>query len=152
MRTILVTAALAALSTVVQAQSGQVSYASPDDVSAAIASSKAATVLKAEPIVAVPPFHLSAEYRAHSTPASLHEKNNELINIIDGSGTMIVGGTLKDEKRRDDTNLIGSGIDGGKSLVLVKGSYVFIPAGMPHFFASVGSDGLTITTIYIPKQ
>jgi len=67
-----------------------------------MARSKAAAALKAEPIVAISPFHLSAEYRAHSTPASVHEKHNELIIVIDGSGTMIVGGNLKDEKRRDD--------------------------------------------------
>ena len=134
-----------------QAQSSQASYAAPADVSAAIARSKAAAALKAETIVAVSPFHLSVEYRARPTPASVHEKNNELINVIEGSGTMIVGGALKDEKRRDDANLNGSGIDGGTSYALVKGSYIFIPAGQPHYFAAVGPEGLTITTIYIPK-
>lgn len=126
-------------------------YASPDDVGAAIAHAKAAKTLAAEPIVAVGPYHLSAEYRANPTPASLHEKNNELINVIDGSGTMIVGGTLKDEKRRDDSNLNGSGIEGGTSFALTKGSYLFVPAGIAHYFAVIGKDGLTITTIYIPK-
>jgi len=126
-------------------------YASPDDVAAAIVRAKAAKILVAEPVVAVAPYRLSAEFRASPTPASLHEKNNELINVIDGSGTMIVGGTLKDEKRRDDSNLNGSGIDGGTSYALVKGSYVFIPAGTPHYFAAIGKNGLTITTIYIPR-
>jgi mannose-6-phosphate isomerase-like protein (cupin superfamily) len=151
LRIILAAAVVGALSTATQAQPSQVSYAAPEDVSAAIARSKAATALKAETIVAVSPFHMSVEYRANSTPASLHEKNNELINVIEGSGTMIVGGALKNEKRRDESNLNGSGIDGGKSIALVKGSYVFIPAGMPHYFASVGKDGLTITTIYLPR-
>jgi mannose-6-phosphate isomerase-like protein (cupin superfamily) len=104
-------------------------YASPDDVKAAIARAKAAKKLTAEPVVDVVPYHLSAEFRASPTPASLHEKNNELINVIDGSG-----------------------IKGGKSYALVKGAYVFIPAGTPHYFATIGSDGLTITTIYIPKS
>jgi len=126
-------------------------YASPDDVKAAIARAKAAQKLTAEPVVAVAPYHLSTEFRASPTPASLHEKNNELINVIDGSGTMIVGGTLENEKRRDDSNLNGSGIKGGTSYALAKGAYVFIPAGTPHYFATIGSDGLTITTIYIPK-
>jgi mannose-6-phosphate isomerase-like protein (cupin superfamily) len=125
-------------------------YASPSDVAAAAARSKAATSLSAEVLVALPPLRLSAEYRSKPTPASVHEKNNELINVIDGSGTLIVGGTLKDEKRRDASNMIGSGIDGGRSYELLKGSYVFVPAGMPHYFASIGNDGLVITTIYIP--
>jgi len=127
-------------------------YASPDDVKAAVARTKQTKTLTAVPIVAVSSFHLSAEFRANPTPASLHEKNNELINVIGGSGTLIVGGTLKDEKRRDDSNLIGSGIDGGTNYALVKGSYIFVPAGTPHYFAAIGKGGLTITTIYIPSR
>ena len=133
-----------------QTQPDQI-YASPADVAAAIARAKAAKTLKAVVVVAVSPFHVAVEYRANPTPASLHEKNNELISVLEGSGTMIIGGRLKDEKRRDDANLNGSGIDGGTSYALVKGSYVFIPAGTPHYFAAVGKDGLTITTTYIPK-
>ncbi len=129
---------------------GPVLYASPADVAAAAARSKAAASLSAEVVVALPPLRVSAEYRSKPTPASMHEKNNELINVLSGSGTLIVGGTLKDEKRRDAANLTGTGIDGGRSYDLLKGSYVFVPAGMPHYFATVGNDGLTITTIYIP--
>jgi quercetin dioxygenase-like cupin family protein len=46
--------------------------------------------------------------------------------------------------------LIGTGISGGRSYALVKGSYLFIPAGVPHYFSSIGNDGLDITTTYIP--
>lgn len=151
MRTLLAVVIGTTCSLSAHAQSSQVYYAGPADVSAAIARSRAAATLKAEPIVTVPPFHVSVEYRNRPTPASLHEKNNELINVIEGSATMIVGGTLKDQKRRDDSNLTGSGIDGGTSYALVKGSYVFIPAGTPHYFAAMGQDGLTITTMYIPR-
>ena len=153
MRIMVLTAVLGAVALPAFAQTKpDIVYANPEDVSAAIARAKAASGLVAEPIVAVAPYHLSAEYRANPTPASLHEKNNELINVIDGSGSMTVGGTLKDEKRRDESNLTGSGIEGGKSYALAKGSYIFIPAGTPHYFATVGKDGLTITTIYIPKS
>jgi mannose-6-phosphate isomerase-like protein (cupin superfamily) len=125
-------------------------YASPDDVAAAAARSKAAASLSAEVLVALPPLRLSVEYRGKPTPASVHEINNELINVIDGAGSLTIGGTLKDEKRRDASNLTGTGIVGGRNYALVKGSYMFIPAGMPHYFSSIGNDGLVITTIYIP--
>ncbi len=46
--------------------------------------------------------------------------------------------------------MTGTGINGGRSYALVKGSYVFIPAGMPHYFASIDKEGLVITSIYIP--
>jgi mannose-6-phosphate isomerase-like protein (cupin superfamily) len=127
-----------------------VMYASPADVATAAARSKAAASLSAEVLVALPPLRLSVEYRGKPTPASVHEKNNELINVLDGAGTLTVGGTLTGEKRRDATNLTGTGIAGGHDYALTKGSYMFIPAGTPHHFSSVGGDGLVITTIYIP--
>jgi mannose-6-phosphate isomerase-like protein (cupin superfamily) len=133
-----------------QTPAGPVLYASPADVAAAVARSKAAASLSAEVLVSLPPLRIAAEYRDKPTPASVHEKNNELVNVISGSGTMIVGGALKDEKRRDAANLTGTGIDGGRSYELLTGSYLFIPAGTPHYFASIGKDGLVITTIYIP--
>jgi mannose-6-phosphate isomerase-like protein (cupin superfamily) len=126
-------------------------YASPDDVAAATARSKASAILSAQVLVALPPFREAVEYRDKPTPASLHEKDNELINVLSGSGTLVVGGTLKDEKRINAINLTGSGIDGGRNYELAKGSYLFIPAGTPHYFATIGGDGLTITTIYLPS-
>ena len=142
--------ALMAFPAAAQTASQSVMYASPADVAAAAARSQVAPSLAAETLVALPPLHLSAEYRAKPTPASVHEKNNELINVIGGSGTLVMGGTLKDEKRRDAANLTGSGIDGGHSYELIKGAYIFVSAGMPQHFATVGQDGLLITTIYIP--
>ena len=152
MRNLFLLAALAvmALPAMAQTPTQPLLYASPADVAAAAARSKAAASLSAEVLVALPLLRLSVEYRGKPTPASVHEKNNELIKVVDGAGTLTMGGTLKDEKRRDASNLTGTGIVGGRSYPLVKGSYMFIPAGTPHHFSSVGDDGLMITTIYIP--
>jgi mannose-6-phosphate isomerase-like protein (cupin superfamily) len=152
MRTLLfaLMAGVVALPAMAQTSPGPVLYASPADVAAAVARAKAAPTLSAEVMVALPPLRVAAEYRSKPTPASVHEKNIELVSVLSGSGTLIMGGTLKDEKRRDAANLTGTGIDGGHSYELVTGSYIFIPAGMPHYFASIGKDGLATTTIYIP--
>ena len=150
MRTALLVALLAIAAVPVRSQTLAVPYASPADVADATARSKAAATLSAQVLVSLPSLRLSVEYRSKPTPASVHDKNNELINVLSGSGTLIMGGTLKNEKRRDAANLTGSGIDGGHSYELLKGTYLFIPAGTPHYFASVGNDGLVITTIYIP--
>jgi mannose-6-phosphate isomerase-like protein (cupin superfamily) len=152
MRSLLFVAGLTVMTlpTMAQAPTVPVLYASPTDVAAATARSKGAAALSAQALVALPPLRVAVEYRGKPTPASVHEKNNELINVLSGSGTLIMGGTLKDAKRRDAANMTGTGIDGGQSYELLTGSYVFVPAGMPHYFASIGKDGLVITTIYIP--
>jgi mannose-6-phosphate isomerase-like protein (cupin superfamily) len=152
MRTLIFLFVLTFVALPAQAQAPQdpVLYASPADVAAAAERSKAAASLSAQVLVALPPLRVAVEYRGKPTPASIHEKNNELISIVSGAGTLVMGGTLNDEKRRDATNMTGTGINGGRSYALTKGGYVFIPAGMPHYFSSIDKDGLVITTIYIP--
>jgi mannose-6-phosphate isomerase-like protein (cupin superfamily) len=127
-------------------------HAGAADVATAMAKAKALSAMAPQVLVSVPSYRALLEYRAKPTPASIHEKVDELISVIDGSGTMIVGGTLKDQTRRNETNLTGSGIEGGKTYVLEKGAFLFIPAGMAHYFASMGADGLTIMTLYVPHQ
>src|SRR5437868_3236528 len=116
MRTLIFLSVLSFVTLPVQAQAPQdpVLYASPADVAAAAARSKAAETLSAQVVVALPPLRVAVEYRGKPTPASIHEKNNELISIVSGSGTLIMGGTLNDERRRDATNLTGTGISGGR--------------------------------------
>ena len=151
MRTRFLTLALSSIAFQAFAQTPAVRvHASPADVAAAEIQAKTATRLVAVPLVSVAPYRLALEFRSKPTPASLHEKNNELINVLSGSGTLIVGGALKEEQRRDESNLVGNGIDGGQSFALVRGTYFLIPAGTAHYFAEVGAEGLTITTMYIP--
>jgi mannose-6-phosphate isomerase-like protein (cupin superfamily) len=127
-------------------------YISSGDVAAALAKAKSLPAMAPQPLVSVPPYRALLEYRANPTPASIHEKMDELISVVAGSGIMVVGGTLKNQARRNETNLTGSGIDGGKTYALEQGSFLFVPAGMAHHFASVGADGLTIMTLYVPHQ
>ncbi|HET7086961.1 MAG TPA: hypothetical protein VFI23_19495 [Rhizomicrobium sp.] len=154
MRTSFLVAGLSAIALTAQAQTppGVVTYASPDDVAAATARSKASTSPSAQILVALPPLRLAVQYRDKPPPASLHEKDNALINVLSGSGTLVMGGTLRDEKRLNAINLTGTGVDGGQSYELAKGSYLFIPAGTAYYFATIGGDGLTTTTIYIPAR
>src|SRR6266852_2743338 len=100
MRTLISLLVLTFVTLPAQAQAPQdpVLYASPADVTAAAARSKAAASLSAQVVVAVPPLRVAVEYRGKPTPASVHEKNNELINVLSGSGTLIMGGALNDEK------------------------------------------------------
>jgi len=148
----LAAAALAAMTLPAPAQMAPAPnlYMSPADVAAALAKGKAAATMTPQQLVSVPPYRAVLEYRANPTPASIHEKEDELISIVAGSGTMIIGGTLKDQTRRNDTNLAGSGIEGGKTYSVEKGAFLFIPAGTAHYFASMGPDGLTIMSLHVP--
>jgi mannose-6-phosphate isomerase-like protein (cupin superfamily) len=104
----------------------------------------------AQPLVRAGPFRAVVEYRGAPTPASTHETEGELLNILSGSGTIIIGGKLNEEKRTNPTNLSGTGITGGKTFTLTPGDYVFIPANTAHYFATVGPQGLGVVTHKVP--
>ena len=127
-------------------------YAAPQEYDAAVAAGRAAATMTPHMLVANGPYRAQVEHRNKPTPASLHEATDEFVSVTDGSGTIVIGGTLKDQTRRNPTNLSGSGIEGGQTFQVSKGSYFLIPAGTPHYFASMGPEGLTIVGLHVPKQ
>ncbi len=145
------TAALPALGqTAPTAASPTILYGSPADLAAAVARAKSLPNMVPQFLVAFGGYSARIEFRRVPTPASLHEKDDELLEVIEGSGTIVVGGTLKDSARRDASNLNGSGVEGGQSYEVTKGSFFLFPAGVPHYFAKQGSEGLTIITVHVP--
>src|SRR6266581_4315353 len=67
-----------------------------------------------QPIVQFAPYNANLEYRVAgvAAPASVHEREAEMFFVIDGAGTIVTGGALRDEKRTNAENLTGSAIDG----------------------------------------
>jgi mannose-6-phosphate isomerase-like protein (cupin superfamily) len=104
-----------------------------------------------QPIVQLAPYNVNLEYRAAglNAPASVHEKDAELFLVIEGAGTVVTGGTLKDERRTNPQNLTGSGIDGGNSRRIAKGDWVMVPEKTPHWFTQV-EGALVMMSLHVP--
>jgi mannose-6-phosphate isomerase-like protein (cupin superfamily) len=130
-------------------------FAGSADVAAMIAKAKAERkpdqANYVQPIVRSAPYSANLEYRVGSVnaPASVHERDAEMFYVIEGAGTLVTGGTLRDEKRTNAENLTGSAIDGGSSRRLVKGDWVMVPAKTAHWFTQI--DGtLVLMSIHLP--
>lgn len=83
------------------------------------------------------PYSVGVEQRQPMPQgASLHEAQAELFYVIDGSATMLTGGTLVAGKR-NGTNLQGTGIDGGTRIVFNTGDFIMVPSGVPHQFIEI---------------
>jgi mannose-6-phosphate isomerase-like protein (cupin superfamily) len=149
MRAMILAAALTLTALPALAQA-PVLYASPADASAVKAKAQALPTMVPQPLVVSAPYSANLEWRTAPTPAMIHETEDEFVSVTEGSGTMILGGKLKDQTRRNATNLAGSGIEGGTSHPLVPGTYLFIPAGMPHYFATIGAAGLADVSLHVP--
>lgn len=75
--------------------------------------------------------------------AVLHEvATTEVYYMLEGTATLVTGGTLKDERREPPTTTTvrGSRIEGGVSRKVVPGDVVIIPGRTPHWWSAMDSD------------
>ena len=156
--TIVVLVSTAALA---QQRAGQSAPAAPKlfaaaaDVTAMIAKAKSERKPDqpnfVQPIVQLAPYNANLEYRVAgvAAPASVHEREAEMFYVVEGSGTLVTGGTLKDEKRTNAENLTGSAIDGGTPRHLAKGDWVMVPEKTPHWFSQIEGT-IVLMSIHLP--
>jgi quercetin dioxygenase-like cupin family protein len=111
---------------------------------------KAGQVVVAERILSLAPYNVNLEYRPVDGAAAVHEKEAEMVYVIDGTGTLITGGNVTEEKRTNDANLTGTGIVNGMSQPLARGDFAIIPENTPHQFAGV-KGALVLMTFHVPR-
>lgn len=137
-------------------------FISSGEVAALIARAKAmrtkGQALVVQRIKGATPYVALLEYREAATPPIVHENDSELFYVVQGSGTMMLGGKLIDEARvnlvlsatgepvADETdkpkqasspNLTGTGAEGGNIFPISKGEFIIVPPHTVHWFNSV---------------
>jgi len=129
-------------------------FASSADVTALAAKAKSErkgeAPLVSERILHLAPYNANLEYRAAVGPAAVHEKEAEVFYVIDGSATMVTGGTLVGETRTNAENLAGKGIEGGMSRAVAKGDFIVVPENTPHWFSAINGT-ITLMTLHVPR-
>jgi hypothetical protein len=131
-------------------------FSSGADVQALIAKAKAEhksdSANTAEVVVTAQGYPVQLEYRTGTTPPSIHPTHAELIEVIDGSCTLITGGTLIGAKpgAPGAMTLGGTAIEGGGSRKIAKGDYILVPANTPHQYTDV--QGLIMMTLHMPVE
>jgi len=98
----------------------------------------------------IPPYNVNAAHRAPVTQvANVHDGQTELFMVLDGTGSIIWGGTLV--VARNGGNATGKSIEGGTTQKLGKGDFFVVPPGVPHMFANIAPGGLQLMQLYLPK-
>ena len=104
-----------------------------------------------EPILGLAPFYRAQlEYRPGTSPAAVHEKDAELMIVFEGTGNIVTGGKLVEEKRTNANNLSGTSIAGGDSQAVVKGDMLIVPANTPHQVIPTGGAPIVLITLHVP--
>jgi mannose-6-phosphate isomerase-like protein (cupin superfamily) len=128
-------------------------YASAAEVEQAIARAKAAhkgdSSNTVEVLATVGNYPVQLEYRTGATAPSVHLAQAELIYVVDGGCTFVMGGTLVGG-RTNGGNMTGTSVTGGTPYSLSKGDYILVPAGTPHWVTEVRGGAFISTTLHMP--
>src|SRR6266446_4814908 len=77
--------------------------------------------------------------------AEIHTLDTDIIYVMEGTATLVTGGTAVETKEIAPNEFRGSRIDGGETRQLSKGQVIVIPNGVPHWFKEVGGEFLYYT-------
>jgi uncharacterized protein GlcG (DUF336 family)/quercetin dioxygenase-like cupin family protein len=110
---------------------GQVVFFPHDKVAAAFA--------KGMPLVEQPTANLKvhASRREGAGQVEVHTKDADVIYVVEGTATLVTGGSVIDPKPTEPEELRGTSIDGGTVQELAKGDVVIVPKATPHWFKKV---------------
>lgn len=104
-------------------------YISHDKVAEALA--------KGGPLTSTKEYTVSGAHRSAAGQVEMHEKETDILYIMDGEATFVTGGTMVGGKMSKAGQWLGTDITGGQTHHVVKGDVITIPAGMPHWFKEV---------------
>jgi mannose-6-phosphate isomerase-like protein (cupin superfamily) len=69
---------------------------------------------------------------------AVHPDQAEYATVVDGSGTLVMGGTMVAPTTTRADLVEGDKIEGGTTYPLHPGDVIMVPAGVPHWFGITG--------------
>jgi uncharacterized protein GlcG (DUF336 family)/mannose-6-phosphate isomerase-like protein (cupin superfamily) len=82
-------------------------------------------------------YMVHASHRDGPGMAEVHGLDTDIIYVLNGTATIVTGGTLIAPKTTGPNEIRGSGVEGGKEQRLVRGAVLVVPSGVPHWFRQV---------------
>jgi glc operon protein GlcG len=75
--------------------------------------------------------------RTEPGQAEIHLRDTDIMYVLEGSATLVTGGTAVDAKPTAADELRGTSIEGGDARQIARGDVITVPAGTPHWFKEV---------------
>lgn len=97
----------------------------------------AAAFAKGTPLLEVDGYKIHASRRDAPGIAEVHERDTDIIYVLDGAATFVTGGTAVETNTIAPEEIRGKEIRGGQTRRLVKGDVIVVPNGVPHWFQEV---------------
>ena len=97
------------------------------------------------------PYNIGVEQRQPvAQGAAAHADRAELFYVINGSGTMLTGGTISDGKQ-SGANTQGTTITSGTRIAFNPGDFIMVPSGVPHQFVDLKGP-VQVMSMYLPNK
>ncbi len=93
----------------------------------------AAVFAKGGPLYATNNFKIQAGHRQGPGTVEMHERDTDIFYVLDGTATMVTGGTTVEARTVSAGEIRGKAITGGETRHLSKGDVIVIPNGVPHW-------------------
>ena len=92
---------------------------------------------KGMPLVEIANYKVHASHRDGPGIAEVHTRDTDIIYMLEGSATLVTGGTVVEGKTIAAEEIRGKEVKGGESRRIGKGDVIVIPHGTPHWFKEV---------------
>jgi glc operon protein GlcG len=96
-----------------------------------------AAFAKGAPLIEVPGYKIHASRRVEPGKAEVHERDTDILYVLDGAATLVTGGELESGETIAPWEIRGASIRGGEARKLRKGDVLVVPSGVPHWFTEV---------------
>jgi glc operon protein GlcG len=93
--------------------------------------------VKGMPLVRGMNYKVDASRRDEPGLVEIHTRDTDIIYMLEGSATLVTGGTVIDGKTIEPEEIRGRESKGGESRMIIKGDVVVVPNGTPHWFKDV---------------
>jgi quercetin dioxygenase-like cupin family protein len=97
----------------------------------------AESLAKSGNLVTAPDLIVLGTHRAGPGQVEVHDKETDVFYVVEGTATLVTGGTMVGGKVTQAGQSRGTDIRGGDTRRLSKGDVIVIPAGIPHWFKEV---------------
>ena len=93
--------------------------------------------VKGMPLLEVAAYKVHASRREGDGMVEVHVKDTDIAYVLEGTATVVTGGTMVGGRTIVPDEIRGVSIDGGTVQHLAKGDVIVIPNGVPHWFREV---------------
>jgi glc operon protein GlcG len=123
------------------AKAGAASFEASDKAAPAVTYLPAEQVsqafVKGMPLVRGINYKVDASHRDEPGVVEVHARDTDIIYMLEGTATLVTGGTTIDAKTIEPEEIRAKESRGGESRIIAKGDVVVVPNGTPHWFKEV---------------